>query len=51
MPMPADTGALLVDKYSKAVLTLWGEKDEEATKTWMGKSIALPPIPISHEAG
>ena len=32
--MPTDTGALLQDKYSKAVLALWGDKDEEATKKW-----------------
>ena len=23
--------------YSKAILDLWGEKDEEATRVWMGE--------------
>jgi len=38
--MPPPEPSLLADTYSAAVLALWGDKDEEATKTWMDEKIA-----------
>jgi dsRNA-specific ribonuclease len=50
--MPPPEPSLLADTYSAAVLTLWGDKDEEATKTWMGRharSLLSVPSPNEHE--
>ena len=33
--MPPPEPSML--SYSKAILDLWGEKDEEATRVWMGE--------------
>lgn len=40
--MPPPTPSLL--DYSEAILKLWGDKDEEATKTWMGESPTMHAI-------
>lgn len=38
--MPVPSPSPLADKYNEKVLSLWGDKDEEATKKWMDDKIA-----------